>query len=349
MENDQLESLIAEIRAKPEVYLELIKGVGTTRKPILDLPPRSVTKRTMLWARIGTVFSEKPATAEEALHKAGLDWTVEQREAGYKRSDGSFSSVSGSFFTVRSDNENPLGLVKSRYKVLNNVDAFSFCDSLATKYGATFESAFDQKGGRVVGLVMKLPDGNSLVIDHKDFFDQYLIFRTTHDGTGAIQVAVQTVQNRSLSQFNLTLRHADYRTKIVHSLSTEGKLNNVRQAMHATISYDRAFEDECQRLIETPVNKTLSERLLIKCFQDAKYYTEPAKKDIALVLANRFTSDTIRDEVRNTAYGLMSSFTEYFQHNKKFQSNNAAFEFNTRGIGARIQHNLSLALAELHS
>lgn len=308
---------------------------------------RSVSGRTMLWGRIGTVFADSPRTSAEALKEAGLDWTVEMRDAGFIKSDGTLVKVPGQRFTVRSDNEAPLGLVKSRYKVLNNVDAFAFCDNLVDESGAHFESAFSQNDGRIVGLTMKLPEG--LLIDGADPVNQYLMFRTTHDGTGAIQVAVQMVQMNCLNQFNLTLRKAKNRTKIVHSSSTAGKLANVREALKMTFAYDKEFEEECQRLIATPVNDRQAEAILTTCFLNAKHAPDPTKRDVQLIIGNRHTSETIRDEVRSTAYGLMSSFTEHMQHLRKYQSDNAAFELNTRGLGARVQNDLSLELAALHN
>ena len=80
------------------------------------------------WHGIGTVVMEAPSSAQ-ALKLAGLDWDVVQEDI-YTRFGG---KVDGYKANLRSTDRRVLGVVSDRYKVVQNVEAFSFTDELLGK------------------------------------------------------------------------------------------------------------------------------------------------------------------------------------------------------------------------
>ena len=72
------------------------------------------------WHGLGTMVAEAPTSAA-ALRLAGLDWMVVQEPVytGYNE------MVKGYKANVRSSDRKVLGVVSDRYKVVQNVDAFS--------------------------------------------------------------------------------------------------------------------------------------------------------------------------------------------------------------------------------
>ena len=103
------------------------------------------------WHGLGTIVAEAPASAD-ALRLAGLDWSVVQ-EPIYTSFGG---RVDGYKANVRSSDRKVLGVVSDRYKVVQNVDAFSFTDELLGK-GVRYETAGSLMGGRKVWLLARLP------------------------------------------------------------------------------------------------------------------------------------------------------------------------------------------------
>ena len=75
------------------------------------------------WHGLGTIVMEAPASAE-ALRLAGLDWNMVQ-EPVYT---GHNELVKGYKTNIRSTDRRVLGVVCDRYKVVQNVEAFSFTD-----------------------------------------------------------------------------------------------------------------------------------------------------------------------------------------------------------------------------
>ena len=81
------------------------------------------TGRERPWHGLGTQVEGAP-DSREALIAAGLDWDVVQRPVFTQ--DG--VKVSGYFANVRQQDGSILGVVTSRYKVVQNRDAFAFTD-----------------------------------------------------------------------------------------------------------------------------------------------------------------------------------------------------------------------------
>src|SRR3990167_10407189 len=68
------------------------------------------------WHGIGKQL-DHPATAEEAIKAAGLDYRVDQREL-VAQVNGSFKPVPRKHITYRTDKHEPLGIVGDRYQLV---------------------------------------------------------------------------------------------------------------------------------------------------------------------------------------------------------------------------------------
>jgi phage/plasmid-like protein (TIGR03299 family) len=160
------------------------------------------------WHGLGTVIQEAP-TWERAIGLASLDWTVEQFPLRatietFETPDGEVPAVTrevpGMVGNYRSDTGTYLGVVSDRYSIINNVDAFKFLDALVDDGSLRYESAGALRDGKVVWMLARMPERD--VIAEGDDLDRYLLFTTTHDGSGAAKVlptSVRVVCNNTLS------------------------------------------------------------------------------------------------------------------------------------------------------
>ena len=119
------------------------------------------------WHGLGTMVQEAPAS-KEALTLAGLDWKVIQKEL--ITSDG--ISVPGFKANLRDMDNQVLGVVTDRYRVVQNEDAFAFTDHLLGE-GVTYETAGSLQKGRRIWLLARLPHH---YIINGDQFMPYLVF-----------------------------------------------------------------------------------------------------------------------------------------------------------------------------
>ena len=151
------------------------------------------------WHGLGTRVMEAPAS-KDALRLAGLDWKVLQ-EPVYTQSE---ELIKGYKANVRDSDRKVLGVVTARYKVIQNEEAFSFTDALLGE-GVRYETAGSLQGGRKVWLLARLP--HEYIISGEQI-SPYLVFSNTHDGSGAIKVALTPIRVVCNNTLNLALNTA---------------------------------------------------------------------------------------------------------------------------------------------
>lgn len=87
------------------------------------------------WHGLGTKVKEAP-TSNDALILAGLNWQVLQEPIFTATNE----PIEGYKANIRDSDRKPLGVVTSRYKVIQNNEAFAFTDELLGE-GVRYETA----------------------------------------------------------------------------------------------------------------------------------------------------------------------------------------------------------------
>ena len=160
------------------------------------------------WHGLGTKVDEAP-TSKEALELAGLNWKVLQKPI--YTSSGTL--IEGYKANVRNTDQNVLGIVTDRYKVVQNDEAFKFTDDLLGA-GVRYETAGSLQDGKRIWLLAKLPQ--EYIIGGEQI-SPYLVFTNTHDGSGAIKVAVTPVRIVCSNTLNLALSTAKRSWSTIHT------------------------------------------------------------------------------------------------------------------------------------
>lgn len=158
------------------------------------------------WHRQGTKL-DKPATAEEAIIAAGMNWET-QLQPMYTGPDRSVR-VNGRYAVCRTDRiDQPdggqLGVVGSDYTPLQNKEAFDFLDPVVGEGGAVYHTAGSLRGGRQIWLLAKLP--GEIRVAGQDISEKYLLLSNHHDGTGAVRIGLTAVRCVCQNTVNLALR-----------------------------------------------------------------------------------------------------------------------------------------------
>lgn len=165
------------------------------------------------WHGLGTMVTEAP-DSKSALELAGLNWTVIQKPI--KTQDG--LPIPGFKANMRNTDNQVLGVVTDRYKVIQNQDAFAFTDKLLGE-GVTYETAGSLREGHRTWLLAKLPQR---YIISGDEMTPYLVFMNSHDGTGAIKAAMTPIRVVCMN----TLLYADkYMSELGKAIDRMNKIN----------------------------------------------------------------------------------------------------------------------------
>lgn len=190
------------------------------------------------WA-IGKDVSDCSSSAE-VMHKANLDFLVAKCDlmarmpigskcnnivnelAGEFSRDGKiFRELLGYYATYRIDTSEPLGLVKAKYEVVQNIDAFRFFDDAIGKDMARWDKAGVLNNGRKIYLSAKLPVETKV---GEDKIDHYLVFSNSHDGTSSVNIMFTPIRVICTNMLNSALKSADSYIRIRHTESAKQKL-----------------------------------------------------------------------------------------------------------------------------
>lgn len=187
------------------------------------------------WHGLGTIVAEAPES-KEALQIAGLDWKVEQKDIF--TSDG--QKIEGFKANIRDTDRQFLGIVGDRYRVVQNEDAFSFTNELLGE-GVRYETAGALQSGRRVWMLAKLPKEYVVMGDQ---IIPYLVFCNSHDGSGAIKVAMTPIRVVCANTLNLALKTTKRCWSAKHTTNIAGKLKEARETLLLAENYMKELEEE---------------------------------------------------------------------------------------------------------
>lgn len=199
------------------------------------------------WHGLGTKVLEAP-DSRNALILAGLDWNVVQ-EPIYT---GAGEPVKGYKANMRDTDRKVLGVVTERYKVVQNHEAFAFTDSLLRE-GVRYETAGSLQGGKRIWLLAHMPHEYMISGER---FSPYLLFSSTHDGSGAVKVALTPIRVVCQNTLNLALSTAKRSWSMMHTGNIQGKIQEARETLFMAEDY----MDELGREFEEMRRKTLTDR-----------------------------------------------------------------------------------------
>ncbi len=276
--------------------------------------------REPAWHKLGTVFEEEVNT-QKMLELAHLDnWNVRLEDVAVP---DTFKSDKDYYFVTRTNPFNAeqndvLGVVGERYKVLQNEDLFSFGDNLLDG-GGRWETAGSIKNGRQVFGSIALAD--SITLDpngRADKIDNYLLINTSHDGSVAIQASITPVRVVCANTLNLALSQTRGKNapkqsfKIRHTQTAEGKIAVAREALGLAKTYIDEFSSMANAMIETEITKAQFDKIVELAYpapeKDAKGSFK--KYDTKIELLNDIYVGQFNDTISGTAWGAYNALTE---------------------------------------
>jgi len=208
------------------------------------------------WHECGTVI-QGTASSAEAIKLAGLDWDVIPKPIY----DEFGRELPGYKVNMRSSDNTALGIVTDRYRIVQNSEAFAFTDALLGE-GVRYETAGSLASGKRVWMLARME--NTLLAEEN--IDPYLVFTNSHDGTGAIRVALVPIRVVCSNTLNLALHQASRHWSCVHKGDIQSKLEEARFTLSSAERYMEALEEEfgelkLKKVTEAQV-RNMTEKLL---------------------------------------------------------------------------------------
>lgn len=167
-------------------------------------------RKERAWHGLGQVVDE-PMFVADALKLCHADYNVKLQpvvalsdeiltaiQNGEKIDADSLLSlmIANTRATMRTDTNKSLGIVSDKYGIVQNEDAFKFVDMFCSgKYSErdntpVIETCGVLGQGERVFVTAKFPQPIVLDARRDDLVDMYVVFTTSHDGTGSVRCMV---------------------------------------------------------------------------------------------------------------------------------------------------------------
>ena len=203
-------------------------------------------KRELAWHRLGQQFDQDGITATEALTACNADFTIAKQpivaltpeivnamESGLPITAEMLEAakIGGKMATMRMDNNYPLGIVSDNYGIVQNADAFKFIDQLVggNLDGQHERPVIDAAGilgnGERIFVTAKFPEQIRLAHGDNDNVSLYVVFTTSHDGSGAVNAMVTPVRVVCNNTLNIALRDHNGKLSFRHTSGVMSRLD----------------------------------------------------------------------------------------------------------------------------
>lgn len=266
--------------------------------------------RVAPWHGLGTCVENAPGS-QEALKVAELDWKVVQKPIFTEEGQ----LVGGFKANIRDRDNQILGVVTDRYKVVQNEEAFAFTDQLLGE-GITYETAGSLQGGRRTWILAKLPQR---YIISGDEITPYLVFMNSHDGTGAIKAAMTPIRVVCQNTLNLALSNAKRSWSANHVGNINGKLDDARYTLLYADKYMAELGRSIDRLNQIRLSDQKVYEYINALFPLADNATEQQKKNLLRmkedVKARYFEAPDLKHIGKN-GYRFVNAVSDFATHSK---------------------------------
>lgn len=272
------------------------------------------------WHGLGTKL-QHPATAEEAIKAAHLDWGVikiplvgvrnkQTIQIPNKFAIVPLNGLERSYCPV-------FGIVGKQFMPLQNRDAFQFFDPIAGQGAAIYHTAGALGEGERVWILAKLPDFIQVIGD--DITDKYLLLSNSHDGNSAVHIKFTPIR----VVCNNTLTMALSRGPTLRVTHTKNILERLRQAQKLLGIVRKRYSDietSFKAMLRVQMGNGLLDKYLSRVFPDP---IDPEnEKAVKRVQTDREWSEYFFENgagnsmngVRGSLWAAYNGIAEYIDH-----------------------------------
>lgn len=258
------------------------------------------------WHGLGVSVESAPTSAD-AIHLAGLDWTVKQSpvytEQGFE--------IPGYRANIRDIDNTVLGMVGDRYKVVQNKEAFDFTDAMLGE-GVKYETAGSLFNGKRIWLLANMPKTQIL----GDDVIPYMCFTNGHDGYHSIKICltpVRVVCNNTLN-FALSGAARSWSTRHVGDLSS--KMQEARRTLGLAETYMKELAVVSDQLANTTINEDEVRKILDNTFPVSPEASERTKQNAEDMKQSFMICMLAPDLIKfaGSAYQVAQAAADYADH-----------------------------------
>ena len=293
-----------------------------------------VDNRRNAWKRGGTAVNG--TSAQAVAREAGLDWEVTTVPLqGYVDSSvNKYESVTdyypvpnkqGVLKLGKDHNNSIIGVVGSKYKIVQNMEVFGALDALIESGDARYSAAGEYNGGANVWMLMELPNG--VTVD-SDPHAAYLLAKTSHDGSCSVIIRPIIERVFCANQIGKII-HGKMKKplmyKMKHTTNSELSISDIRNITTITYQAIEEYELTAAQLLKRAVDKQQATNIFKKVWalppevEDAPYdmLSKGQRKQYTMATDARtkawdiYSQSPTQENIRGTAFGVWQAVIEY--------------------------------------
>lgn len=255
-----------------------------------------------------------------ALQNSGMDWSVDKRNL-YTEDGIILPNYFGTFRDDKDGANGFLGVVGSKYAVMQNAEAFGVLDDLILadeSRSADYSTVGELSGGKQVFASVDLHSEFDVVPG--DTHKNYVVATTSHDGSSSTKLMLTTVRVVCRNTLQMAIRQSKGTgdiASIKHTRASHDRLSVARsQLVNAgyTIS---TLKGQLQTLAMRQLSRDSVGNILDRLFPMPKGSDDSVrvenKRQMFLELFEKNDNNGF-SAVKGTAYNALNAFTEYTDH-----------------------------------
>ena len=298
----------------------------------------TTSKHRSAWVRGGTAV--EATSAASAATQAGLNWTVRTGELQAVSTpllideDGvtpaTYINVPKKQAIVREDNNTVIGIVGTKYKVVQNMEVFNALDTLVDAGDARYAAAGEFNGGSNIWMVLELPRG---VLVANDPHAAFLLVKTSHDGSSSVIIKPIIERLFCANQVNGLIsnykqKYNEYTYRMTHSTNQELSIADIRNITNLTYQAIGDYELTANQLLDIDFSREQALNFFKKVWalpskvEDTPYSLlsrgerkqQTIAKDARAKAWAIYSESETQENIRGTAFGAWHAVVEHADH-----------------------------------
>ncbi|MDN5892881.1 MAG: DUF945 domain-containing protein [Nocardioides sp.] len=275
-------------------------------------------------AKVDGIVARESMSVQEALVEAGLNFTVSLHEGQTNVPIAGGGTLTlpqeGHWSTVRSDPDGTktfFGVVRSRYKQVQNTDAFAFGQHLIDDFGANVAAAAGH--GKPIGVrtFLGLRLSETLNVAGQDPHDLYLLIGNSHNGDTGVTAAIVPIRRANMGEVVTSIPTVPQRWTLRHSGDVGGKMAEAIHTHKMVKSWMATYQRLTYELLGTRMSVTEFEQFthrLLPTPRNAGKRSAATWAERRRLLVDLFSNAPTTSFGRGTRYAAVCAVNEYLDH-----------------------------------
>ena len=286
------------------------------------------------WHGLGQAL-ENGTSLDAWREAAGMDWRIRRSQVRYAvdRDADQFITLPEQHVLFRSDTNAPLGVVSSKYQVVQPGEVIEFFRDIAKAGGLELSAAGTIYDGKRFWATAKI--GEAAPASVADKIGGYILISTSADGSLATEVRRTTVRTVCKNTLQMAMADAAASVKVTHRSVFDPA--SVKEFMGLNTAAWDSFRHTVTRLANIEMLADEAADVTAQVLGGGEKVRDTAGYKKVLSLFNGGGMGSTMDGVFGTRWGFLNAVTEYADHHVRAQTDQNRFVASQWGAGAALK------------